>query len=102
MASNSAKESDKLKLVQGKVDDVKGQMVVVINQALERGEKIEKINADAEQLKTSAEHFGKKTNQIKNAMWWKNLKMKLGIGAVILIVLLIIILVSFCYSGNCK
>jgi hypothetical protein len=84
-------EIDKLSAVQKKVDAVKLVMQENVDIALQNCVKLERIEQQAEELQQQAGVFKRNANELKKKMWWKNLKMKLIIGFVILAILGIII-----------
>ena len=55
-----------------------------------------------EELQQQAGVFKKNANELKNKMWWKNMKMWLIIGAIVLIITAIIIGVAVAYSKGSK
>lgn len=69
---------DPLKNVTKKVEEVKVVMQDNIDTALMNCVKLEKIQDDAENLQQNA-------GDLKNKMWWKNMKMKFIIGGIILV-----------------
>ncbi len=50
---------------------------------LERGEKIELLVDKTDKLNQQAFKFEKQSKQLKNAMWWKNVKMMAIIGLIV-------------------
>ena len=92
-------EMDKLSSTLAKVDAVKLQMQDNIQQALENCLKLEKISKDAEDLQASAGLFRSQAKNLKDVMWWKNLKMKLMIACIVITILLVIILV-ICFQAG--
>ena len=94
-------EVDKLASVTRKVESVKLVMQENIDVALQNCVKLESIERQAEELQQQAGVFRKNANELKNKMWWKNMKMKLIIGGVILVILGIIAAVVACQSGKC-
>jgi len=84
-------EVDKLASVAKKVDSVKLVMKDNVDLALQNCVKLESIEKAAEELQQQAGVFKRNANELKNKMWWKNIKMKLIIGFIILAILGIII-----------
>jgi len=84
-------EVDKLSALTKKVDTVKLTMQENIEVALQNCVKLESIEAQAEELQQQAGVFKKSAAELKNKMWWKNMKMWLIIGFIILAVIGIII-----------
>lgn len=52
---------------------------------LERSEKIELLVDKTHQLAESSTRFEKQSRSLRRNMWWKNLKMKLLIGFIVLV-----------------
>lgn len=82
---------DKLTGLQNKVDNVKTIMHTNINNALINIDKLESIENKSKELEINSIIFKKNTKELKNKMWWKNIKMKLIIGTTITIIIGIII-----------
>lgn len=95
---NNLQEVDKLAALAKKVDAVKLTMQDNINVALSNCIKLESIEKQAEELQQSAGVFKKNANDLKNKLWWKNMKMWLIIIAIVLIILAIIIGVAVAMS----
>lgn len=68
-------------------------------QVLERGERIEVIVDKTEDLQSQADQFRRQGRDLRNKMWWQNMKMKLLIAAAV-ILLIIVIFSSICFSGG--
>ena len=69
-----------------------------VNVALQNCVKLESIESVAEELQQQAGVFKRSANDLRKKMWWKNMRMKLIIGVLILAVLGIIIGVAVSYS----
>eukprot|EP00349_Pseudokeronopsis_sp_Brazil_P008184 CAMPEP_0202965822 /NCGR_PEP_ID=MMETSP1396-20130829/9919_1 /ASSEMBLY_ACC=CAM_ASM_000872 /TAXON_ID= /ORGANISM="Pseudokeronopsis sp., Strain Brazil" /LENGTH=212 /DNA_ID=CAMNT_0049688933 /DNA_START=100 /DNA_END=738 /DNA_ORIENTATION=- len=93
-------EVDKLAAVSKKVDAVKLVMQENIDIALQNCVKLESIEKAAEELQQQAGVFKRNANELKKKMWWKNIKMKLIIGFIILAILGIIIGVAVAMSKS--
>ncbi|XP_047951467.1 vesicle-associated membrane protein 721-like [Salvia hispanica] len=93
-------EVNNLAKVQSQVSEVKGVMIENIEKVLDRGEKIELLVDKTEDLRSQAQDFKAKGTQLKRNMWFENMKIKLiVIGLLILIALLI--WVSICHGFKC-
>jgi vesicle-associated membrane protein 7 len=92
-------ELSKVASVQKKVDEVKNIMVDNIEKVLERGEKIELLVDKTDNLRFQADKFHKTGRQLRSRMWWQNMKMKL-IVVFILILIAVIIFCAVCFSGG--
>jgi hypothetical protein len=53
-----------------------------------------------EELQQQAGVFKKNANELKNKMWWKNMKMRLIIATIVLVILGIIIGIAVAMSKN--
>ncbi|KAL0551361.1 hypothetical protein IC582_010447 [Cucumis melo] len=93
-------ESSKLMQVKAQVSDVKAVMIENIDKILERGTKIEDLVDKTENLRSQAKEFQTNGNQIKKKMWYQNMKIKLIVFAILVILALIIVL-SICRGFNC-
>merc|ERR1711934_563665 len=72
------------------VDAVKGQMQDNIASMLKNTEKAEDMASKSEQLNEQASVFKKRSTDLKKQMQWKNLKMTLILGGVIVVIILAI------------
>jgi vesicle-associated membrane protein 7 len=88
---NANPAADNINRVRNQLEEVKGVMVQNIEKVLERGEKIELLVDKTDKLNNAAFKFERQSKKLKNAMWWRNLKMKLMIGLVVTLVLYIIL-----------
>eukprot|EP00301_Raphidiophrys_heterophryoidea_P019831 c4677_g1_i1.p1 GENE.c4677_g1_i1~~c4677_g1_i1.p1 ORF type:complete len:249 (+),score=44.19 c4677_g1_i1:1-747(+) len=88
----SSPEADKLSQVRGEIGEVKNIMVTNIEKVLERGEKIDLLVTKTETLNQQAITFKKQGTRLKQAMWWKNMKLNLIIFVVVLLLILFIIM----------
>ncbi|KAJ3137927.1 hypothetical protein HK100_000225 [Physocladia obscura] len=64
-----------------------------ITKVMQRGENLEQLNAKAEDLSSSSAQFKKGASEVRKAMWWKDMKMKLILGGVLATIIIIIIFV---------
>ncbi|KAI9343883.1 synaptobrevin-domain-containing protein [Zopfochytrium polystomum] len=62
-----------------------------INKAMQRGEELESLNTKTEDLQNSSLQFKKGANEVRKQMWWKDFKMKMILGGVVLAIIIIII-----------
>lgn len=76
--------------VNSKLDDVKNIMVQNIEMVLERGEKLELLVDKTEKLQAQAFKFQVSSRQLKNAMFWRRVKLSILIFLVIAIIIWII------------
>ena len=83
---------DSASKVLAQVDGVKAQMQDNIAGMLKNQESAESLNQKSSQLAEQANVFKKNSKQLKNTMRWKNLKMTLMLGGVVLVIGTIILL----------
>jgi len=91
---NSGK-TDRIAKVQDEINQVKDVMIKNIDKVLERGEKIELLVDKTEVLDQHAFKFKKQSRNLKNKLWWKNIKLWILI-IVILAAIIYIILAASC------
>lgn len=90
---NNPQSFDGISKINKKLEKTKDIMHENIETALDNCVKLETIELKTEELQQSAGIFRFNAKQLKNKMWWKNIKMKLIIGSIISIILIIIILI---------
>ena len=85
--------NDKISLIQSDIEDVKGVMVVNIDNLLERGDKIDTLQTKSTMLSEQAGEFSSRATNLKRIMWWRNAKIWFVVGIVSIFVTVFIILV---------
>ena len=86
---------DKASSLLGKVDEVKSSMQSNIANMLKNTEQAESLAEKSDNLNEQASVFKKKSTDLRKQMAWKNLKMTLLLGGVVLVVLLVILVPLF-------
>jgi len=86
----NSSSADSLAQVTTKLDDVKNIMVQNIEMVLERGEKLELLVDKTEKLQAQAFKFQASSRQLKNAMFWRRVKLTLLIVFIVLLIIWII------------
>lgn len=94
-------ELSKFSKIKAQVSEVKGIMMDNIEKVLDRGEKIELLVDKTEGLQFQADNFQRQGRQLRRKMWLQNLKFKLIVLGIVLVILLIIWL-SVCNGFSCK
>lgn len=87
---NENPAADNFGQVKDKLAEVKDIMVQNIESVLARGEKIELLVDKSEQLNRSANKFQRSSKQLKNVMWWKNVKMWALITVIVIVLIWLI------------
>ncbi|XP_010259650.1 PREDICTED: vesicle-associated membrane protein 724 [Nelumbo nucifera] len=95
-----AEEIEKLLKVKAQVSEVKSIMLENIDKALDRGEKLDTLADKTEDLRSQAQEFKKVGTQVRRKMWFQNMKIKLVVLGILLL-LVLIIWVSVCQGFDC-
>merc|ERR1712187_519791 len=82
---------DKASSLLGKVDAVKGTMQENIAGMLKNTEQADALAEKSDQLNEQASVFKKKSTDLRKQMAWKNLKMTLLLGGIVLVILIVIL-----------
>ena len=83
---------DKVAAMGLKVEEVKTVMEGNINRVLQNAENLESVENKTEQLRSTAQTFQKKSENVKKALWWRNFKVKLILFILITCIVLYITL----------
>ncbi|KAM3599628.1 uncharacterized protein V6R79_008818 [Siganus canaliculatus] len=84
--------SAQLDQVQSQVNEVKVILTDNISKVLQRGERLDDLIDKTDDLQASADSFQRTSTRVARKYWWKNIKMWIIIGIIVLIVLILIIL----------
>ncbi|KAF9129038.1 Vesicle-associated membrane protein [Mortierella sp. 14UC] len=97
-------EADRIKQVQGEIEQVKDVMVHNIERVLERGERIELLVDKTDNLNQQAFAFKKRSTALKRTMWWKDTKLTIILTSVVvfLIYLIICSACGFPFWSSCR
>ena len=90
--------SNKVNEVNEKLDKVKVIMNDNIDLALQNCAKLETMELKSEELLQQAGVFKKSAKDIKNKLWWKNMRAKLIIATVVFIIVGIITAIFVIYT----
>lgn len=84
--------NDNVAILQGQVNEVKGVMMSNIEKVIQRGEDLETLSKNAEDLEANSEAFKTNSHRLRKKMWWQNKKMciYLSVGVVILLLIIIV------------
>ncbi|XP_024983715.1 putative vesicle-associated membrane protein 726 [Cynara cardunculus var. scolymus] len=93
-------EIDKIAKVKAQVSEVKGVMMENIEKVLDRGEKIELLVDKTDNLRNQANDFKKQGTKMKRKMWVQNMKIKLIVGGLVLVLILLVVM-SICNNLRC-
>lgn len=81
--TTQAGKDDAISNVQHDIDNVKGIMTQNIERVLERGERIDLLVDKTDRLGVGAHDFRVRSRGLKRQMWWKNAKLMVLLGVVI-------------------
>merc|ERR1719203_197971 len=79
----SAERAGKLSVMNQHVEETKSIMASNIEQILERGERVEDLEAESKELNTMSRVFKKKAKQVKRFKMWQNAKHGLLVGTAV-------------------
>ncbi|WVZ62566.1 hypothetical protein U9M48_012303 [Paspalum notatum var. saurae] len=95
-----SEELDKMLKVQEQVSEVKKIMLDNIEKTLDRGENLSELQHKTSDLHSQAQEFKKQGVKIRRKTWLQNMKIKLVVLGILLIIV-IIIWVSVCQGFSC-
>jgi len=85
---------DKISTLREEVDQVKDIMVRNIDELVERGEKLDLLVDKTENLSASAVTFKTASRNLQRKFWWKNMRLTIGFGLGVILVIYIIVSLS--------
>jgi t-SNARE complex subunit (syntaxin) len=88
-ASNRSSNT-KIEQTQKQVNEVIDVMKDNVNRVLERGDRLADLDERADALQFGAHQFQATAKKVKRKYWWKNLKMWIIIGVIVLVIIAII------------
>jgi vesicle-associated membrane protein 7 len=88
---NSAPPSDSLASARREIDSVRDIMSQNIEQVLERGERIDLLVDKTDRLGGNAHDFRLRSRGLRRRMWWKNVKLMVLLGVVVIFLLYLFI-----------
>lgn len=88
---SESKDVDAIAKVHGQIDELKDIMVKNIENVTARGERLELLVNKTENLRNSSVSFRKTSRNLARAMFWKNIKLYVIVGFVLLFVIYVII-----------
>lgn len=91
---SQSREIDQISRVHGQIDELKHIMVKNIDSIKDRGEKLELLVNKTENLSNTSVTFRKTSRNLARQMFWKNIRMYVIMGTVILFILYVIISLS--------
>lgn len=92
--SESNHEIDLVSRVHGELDELKGIMVKNIDNVALRGVRLELLVNKTENLTASSVTFRKSSRNLARSLFWKNVKIYVIVGAILLVVVYVIVSIS--------
>ncbi|KAJ7868866.1 synaptobrevin-domain-containing protein [Mycena leptocephala] len=89
--SRGSQGNAKTAAIQAQIDDTVGIMRENITKVAERGERLDSLQDKTDNLAVSAQGFRRGANRVRKNMWWKDMKMRIIIGAAIAVIVIIIV-----------
>ncbi|XP_031397854.1 vesicle-associated membrane protein 724-like [Punica granatum] len=97
-----AEEIDKVSQVEAQISQVKSITLDNINKVMDRGEKLTVLEDKTTDLRDQAQLYKKQGNEIKRKMWYQNVKIKLAVIVILLLIIGLIAWLSACSGFNCS
>lgn len=88
------KDLDILSKVHGELDELKDIMVTNIDNVTMRGERLDLLVNKAENLTANSVTFRKTSRNLARSLFWKNVKIYVIVGAILLVVIYVIVSIS--------
>ncbi|GMM50577.1 SNAP receptor [Starmerella bacillaris] len=79
--------------IQAQIDDTVGVMRENINKVAARGRGLDDLQDKTDNLAASAAGFHSGANRVRKQMWWKDMKMRFCLIALVIIVIVVVVVV---------
>lgn len=79
--------------IQAQIDDTVGIMRENINKVAARGRGLDDLQDKTDNLAASAAGFHSGANRVRKQMWWKDMKMRFCLIALVIIVIVVVVVV---------
>ncbi|KAF7231981.1 hypothetical protein EG68_10726 [Paragonimus skrjabini miyazakii] len=98
----SRPQNKRLQQTQSQVDEVVDIMRVNMEKVLERDAKLSQLDDRADALQAGASQFEASAGKLKNKYWWKNMKNKITLFALVIAILLVVlfVLTGYIFGGK--
>ena len=87
-------KQDAITNTQQEIENVRGIMTENIERVLERGERIDLLVDKTDRLGAGAADFRVRSRGLKRQMWWKNTKLMILIGIVVVFIIVFIVIMA--------
>jgi len=88
---SESREVDAISRVHGQIDELKDIMVKNIENVTARGERVELLVNKTENLRNTSVSFRKTSRNLARQMFWKNIKLYVLVGTIVIFVIYVII-----------
>lgn len=88
---SDSKEVDVVSRVEGEIDELKDIMVRNIENISSRGERLELLIHKTDNLSATSVHFRKTSRNLARSLFWKNIKLMVIIGVVLIVIIYFIV-----------
>lgn len=88
---SQSREVDTISRVHGQIDELKDIMIKNIDSLRDRGEKLELLVNKTENLSNNSVAFRKGTRNLARQMFWKNIRVYIVVGLVIIFIIYVIV-----------
>lgn len=85
-------QQDKFKAIREDLEEVRQIAVANVEKVLERGEKLEEVQARTEELAASSRAFHVSARKVRRGMWWRSVKPVLVVAGVVIVAITIVVL----------
>ena len=87
--------NDSMARVEAQLDSVKQVMVENIAKVMDKDEKLELMVDKTARLANTSKRFTSETQELRNAMWWNNMKVFLGISFCVVLTFAVFIMLAY-------
>ncbi|CAF0963015.1 unnamed protein product [Rotaria sordida] len=87
-------KANNLNELRADVAETTNVLKVTVDKLVDRGDRLDALNARAEDLNTSSYHFHGSARRIQRSMKWRNYKITIFIIVIVLVIIGIIVLVA--------
>ena len=89
--SNAPPDQQKIDKLKAHVAEVSNIMTENIQKIMDRGERLDSLNARSEGLTANSEIFRSSSRRVARKMWWKNARLNIFIGLVVSVIVALIL-----------
>ncbi|XP_076944995.1 vesicle-associated membrane protein 711-like [Bidens hawaiensis] len=83
--------ADRMNRLKDEMSQVRNVMIQNIDKVLERGDRLESLVDKTANMQSNTFRFKKQSRRFRNTMWWQNVKLMIGFGCLILLVIYLVV-----------